>query len=70
MQFSESTYSQGIVQDARFLVGANAASYPIADLTRNINRRWEEAKNFLYLTDGTWQSSETTHSVNLVSVAL
>lgn len=67
MQFSESTYSQGIVQDARFLVGANAASYPIADLTRNINRRWEEAKNFLYLTDGTWQSSETTYSVNLVS---
>lgn len=67
MVFSESTYNGGIVQDARFLVGANSVSYPIADLTRNINRRWEEAKNFLYLSDGTWQSAEATYSVNLVS---
>lgn len=67
MQFSESTYSGGIVEDARFLVGANSVTYPIADLTRNINRRWEEAKNFLYLSDGTWQSAEATYSLNLVS---
>lgn len=67
MQFSESTYQQGLVEDARFLVGANSTTYPIADLTRNINRRWEEAKNYLYLTDGTWQSAETTYSQNLVS---
>lgn len=67
MQFSESTYSQGIVEDARFLVGANSVSYPIADLTRNINRRWEEAKNILYLSDGTWQSGETTYSTNLAN---
>lgn len=67
MVFSESTYNQGLVEDARFLVGANSVTYPIADLTRNINRRWEEAKNYLYLTDGTWQSAESTYSVNLVS---
>lgn len=67
MQYSDSTYSQGLVEDARFLVGANSVSYPIADVTRNINRRWEEAKNFLYLSDGTWQSAETTYSQNLVS---
>ena len=67
MQFSESTYQQGLVEDARFLVGANSTTYPIADLTRNINRRWEEAKNYLYLSDGTWQSAETTYSQNLVS---
>lgn len=67
MQFSESTYSQGLVEDARFLVGATSVTYPIADLTRNLNRRWEEAKNYLYLSDGTWQSGETTYSLNLVS---
>lgn len=67
MQFSDSTYSQGLVEDARFLVGANSVTYPIADLTRNLNRRWEEAKNYLYLSDGTWQSEEALHSQNLVS---
>lgn len=67
MVFSDSTYSQGLVEDARFLVGANSVTYPIADLTRNLNRRWEEAKNYIYLSDGTWQSAETTYSVNLVS---
>lgn len=67
MVFSDSTYSQGIVEDARFLVNANSTSYPIADLTRNINRRWDEAKNILYLSDGRWQSAESTYSLNLVS---
>lgn len=67
MQFSDSTYNGGLVEDARFLVGANANTYDIKDLTRNLNRRWEEAKNILYLTDGGWQSAETTYSVNLVS---
>lgn len=67
MVFSENTYNSGLVEDARFLVDANSVSYPIADLTRNLNRRWEEAKNYLYLSDGTWQSAETTYSVNLVS---
>lgn len=67
MVFSESTFSQGIVEDARFLVGANSVSYPIADLTRNVNRRWDEAKNIIYLTDGRWQSAESTYSLNLVS---
>lgn len=67
MQFSDSTYQQGLVEDARFLVGANGVTYPIADLTRNLNRRWEEAKNYLYLSDGTWQSAETIYSQNLVS---
>jgi hypothetical protein len=67
MQFSDSTYSQGLVEDARFLVGANSITYPIADLTRNLNRRWDEAKTFLYLADGRWQSAEAIYSVNLVS---
>lgn len=67
MVFSESTYKAGIVEDARFLVGANSVSYPIEDLTRNVNRRWDEAKNIIYLTDGRWQSAESTYSLNLVS---
>jgi len=67
MQFSDSTYSQGLVEDARFLVGANSVSYPIADVTRNLNRRWEEAKTLLYLSDGRWQSTEAIYSDDLVS---
>jgi hypothetical protein len=67
MVFSDSSFSQGLVEDARFLVGANSVTYPIADLTRNINRRWDEAKSHLYLSDGRWQSAETTYALNLVS---
>jgi len=67
MQFSESTYSQGLVEDTRFLVSANSVTYPIADLTRNLNRRWDEAKVLLYLSDGRWQSAESTYALNLVS---
>jgi hypothetical protein len=67
MQFSDSTFEQGLVEDARFLVGANANTYKINDLTRNLNRRWEEAKTILYLSDGRWQASEAIYSINLVS---
>ncbi len=67
MQFSDSTYRQGLVEDTRFLVSANSVSYPIEDVTRNINRRWDEAKGVLYLSDGRWQASETIYSANTVS---
>lgn len=39
MQFSNTTdTSLGLVQDARWLVGADANNWPIADVTRRINR--------------------------------
>lgn len=62
MQFSDTTSDQGLVQDARWLVGANASSYPIKDLTRNINRRHEEAVALIFESDGRWQYTDSNNT--------
>lgn len=72
MQFSDTTNNQGLVQDARWLVGASSSTYPIADLTRNINRRHEEAVAYIFEADGRWQytdsnNTEGIYTDNLVS---
>jgi len=67
MQFSDSTFDQGIVQDARWLVGANETTYPINHLTRRINRRWLEIKAKISLYSGRWQQGEAEYSDDLAS---
>lgn len=62
MQFSDTTNDQGLVQDARWLVGANSASYNIKDLTRNINRRHEEAVALIFESDGRWQYTDSNNT--------
>jgi len=63
MQFHDSQNEQGIVSEARWLVGANATSYPIKDLTRNINRWFDRAVSLIFKAGGRWQwqdSNDTT----------
>lgn len=55
MVFSDTSTSDGLVQEARWLVGANSASYPIEDLTRNINRWFDKAVTLIFQSDGRWQ---------------
>lgn len=73
MEFSDTTTEQGIVQDARYLVGANATSYPIKDLTRNANRWLDKATSIIFKADGRWQFDDANYTdypfatANLVS---
>lgn len=62
MQFSDTTDNQGLVQDTRWLVGASASTYPIADVTRNINRRHEEAVSYIFEADGRWQYTDSNNT--------
>lgn len=66
MVFSDTSTNQGIVQEARWLVGANTTSYPIADLTRNINRALDRVVSLIFNAGGRWQwddSNQTTYPI-------
>lgn len=61
MVFSDTTYEQGLVQDARYIVGANTSSYPIKDITRNINRWYDKAVTLIFKSAGRWQWDDSNH---------
>lgn len=73
MVFSDTTNDDGIVQEARWLVNANATSYTLKDITRNANRWLDKAVSVILEADGRWQfddtnqSGEAVYSQNLVS---
>lgn len=73
MVFSDPTNDGGIVEEARWLVGANSTSYPTKDLTRNINRWFDRVVHLILQSAGRWQwddNNQTDHPVattNLVS---
>jgi hypothetical protein len=63
MVYSDTESSQGVVEEARWLVGANATSYPINDITRNVNRWFDKAVSLIFKSSGRWQwddSNQTT----------
>ena len=63
MVFNDETNDAGIVQEARYFVGANSTSYPIKDITRNINRWFDKAVALIFKSSGRWQwddSNQTT----------
>ena len=71
--FSDSSTEQGLVEESRWLVGANSTSYPIKDLTRSINRWFDKAVALIFKASGRWQwddSNQTTYPnavTNLIS---
>lgn len=62
MVFSDSTNNGGIVEEARWLVGANSTSYPIKDLTRNVNRWLDKAVALIIPASGTWQFDDSNYT--------
>jgi len=62
MVFSDSAGGAGIVEDIDFLLGTNSTSYPIADKTRNINRRFDEAVSLIMQADERWQWDDINQS--------
>jgi len=66
MVFSDSTDKQGIVEEVRFLTGTNSSTYPIAQLTRNVNRALDKVTSTIISADGRWQwddSNETDYPI-------
>ena len=57
--FSDTTNNQGIVQDVYFTVNANASTYPIADLVRNVNNWYARADALFLEADGRWQFDDS-----------
>lgn len=54
MQFNDATNKQGIVQDAYFEAGADAVSYPIADVTRNANEALNNVVTLALFANKNW----------------
>ena len=64
MVYSNESTGEGIVQEARYFVGANSTSYPINDLTRNVNRWFDKAVALIFKSNGRWQwddANQTTY---------
>lgn len=62
MVYSDTTNDGGIVQEARWLVGANATSYPIKDLTRNANRWMDRAVSLIIPASHSWQWDDSNQT--------
>src|SRR5574343_851871 len=73
MVFSDTTTSQGLYQDAQFLVSQNSTSFRIEDFTRMANKAMDEITSIILGADGTWQWDDTNQTdlpigtTNLVS---
>lgn len=55
MQFSDTTTSQGLIQDISFLLGVDLNNYLIADRTRNINERFRMVWMMIFESYGGWK---------------
>ena len=62
MVFSNSSTDAGIVEEARYYVSANSTSYPIADLTRNVNRWFDKAVSLIFNADNVWQWDDSNYT--------
>jgi hypothetical protein len=51
-----------IKDDVYFLTGSSSSSYPIADLTRNINRAYDRTVSLIMQADGRWQWDDTNNT--------
>lgn len=59
--FNDTTNNQGIVQDIYFGVSANSSSYPIADVTRNVNKGLDKVSSIILQCDNRWQFDDTNN---------
>lgn len=71
MKFSNSTDNNGIVEQVRLRVGADADDYPIGILTEHINRYYRRAVSKIQEVDAKWQWDDrnaTTLPIETVDV--
>lgn len=61
MQFSDTTNSNGLLQDINFLVGTDATSYPNVDKSRNINQWYYKVIAWILESDTNWEWDDTNY---------
>lgn len=61
MVFNDTTNKQGIVQDIYFGINANSTSYPIEDVTRNVNAGLDKVSAIILACDNRWQFDDTNN---------
>lgn len=62
MQFNPTSGSDGIVDDVRYWTKSNTTSYPLADITRNVNRWLDDYVTLAMQADNAWQFDDTNYS--------
>jgi len=62
MVYSDTTLSQGLVQDIDSLCGTNATDYPVADKTRNVNRNYDDVVGLILASDNMWEWDDTNQT--------
>ncbi len=67
MEFSNTTTGSGIVQDVYFNCNADGNSYPINDVTRNVNRAYDKVVSRILTADGRWEFDDQ-NATNLPTV--
>lgn len=55
MVFSDTSTSQGIIQDITFLLGVDTTAYSLADRTRNANERFRMVWQMIFEAYGGWK---------------
>lgn len=59
MQFSDTSTSQGLLQDVTFLTGMDTTAYATADRTRNMNRWYSRVISLIFKAQGLWEFDDT-----------
>jgi hypothetical protein len=59
MEFYNATNGKGIVNDVLFLCDTTTASYPMVDITRNINQEYKNVARIIWEVADGWQYDDT-----------
>lgn len=62
MVFSDAAGGAGIVEDIDFLLNTTVANYPLAQKTRNINRRYDETVALILQSDSRWEWDDSNQT--------
>ena len=71
MRYSDATGKSGIVEDIDFWANTDSTSYPIAQKTRNVNRKFDEVVSLILQSDNRWkwdddnQTAQPTTPINM-----
>lgn len=62
MQYSDTTYNQGIVEEIRFLTNTTSTNYSIENITRNVNRGLDRVAYLIQTSDQLWQFDDSNET--------
>jgi len=62
MEFCNPVNGQGLVEDTLFLCGTTTASYPLTDITRNINQAYHNVTREIWDCSDTWQYDDSNNT--------